>query len=432
MNARLPVPSEQAPAAHAVDGLGWRVVRNMSILSVSQIAGLLISVVTVGILSRSLSLAAFGAFNYAFAFLSVGLVLSDLGLSTILLRDAAQTPEEEGALIERAIGLKLALALTIMVLSWAGAWFFLDEPARTACLIVSAIIPLQALALTGVVMQARVQVKRGVVAELANRVPGFVAMLAALWMGWGLPGVMASLVVGELTGLVAITLMTRTVVWPRPRIDLAAWRTLARASLTIGGVGILSVVVNRLDFVMLEQMASLEDVGYYGAAYRLPQLMERLPMLAMVTLFPLMARLAGEDRGELRRVYRWSMTRASAVALPVVLVAVGMAPWILSSWQGAEYTSAAPALRWLLLGTLCTALSVVAGNVLIVIDQARLLLVIWALAAPVNLVLNWMWIPVAGETGAAAATCVTAVCVLVMSLIVVERHLAMPPRTVPA
>jgi len=432
MNAQAPVVAEQTTPVSAVDGLAWRVVRNLSILSVSQIAGLVISVVTVGILSRALPLAEFGAFNYAFAFLSVGLVLSDLGLSTVLLRDAAQSPDGEAALIQCAIGLKLTMALMMTALSWAGAVLLLEEPARTACLIISAIIPLQALALTGVVLQARVQVKRGVVAELANRLPGFVAMLAALWMGWGLPGVIGSLVVGEVTGFLAITALTRAVVWPVPRVDFKVWRMLARASLTIGGVGILSVVVNRLDFVMLEQLASLEDVGYYGAAYRLPQLIERLPMLAMVTLFPLMARLAKDDRRELRLVYRWSITRATAVALPAVLVAIALAPWILTWWQGAEYATAAPALRWLLLGTVGTSLAVVAGNVLIVINQARLLLVIWVLAAPVNVVLNWHWIPEFGATGAAAATCATVVCVLVLSLIAVARHLAVPPVEVVA
>jgi O-antigen/teichoic acid export membrane protein len=416
--------TDTSQATDPLVGLGGRVVRNLAILSVSQVAGMVMSVITVGILSRALSLTEFGAFNYAFAFLSVGLVLADLGLSTTLLRDAAQDSDKEATLIQRAIGLKLVMAAVIVALSWAGAFFYLEESVRTACLIISAIIPLQALSLTGVVLQARVQVKRGVVAELANRLPGFVFMLAALWMGWGLAGVMTSLVVGEVTGFLAITAMTRAVVWPRPRIDVAVWRTLARASLTIGGVSILSVVVSRIDFVMLGQFGSLEDVGYYGAAYRLPQLLERLPMLAMVTLFPLMARLAKDDRRGLRDVYRWSVTRAAAVAAPALLVVVVAAPWILTWWQGVDYLPAVPALRWLLAATLCSCLAVIAGNVLIVIEQARSLLVIWAVAAPVNALLNWFWIADYGATGAAAAGCVTGAVVLVLSLAVVERHLA--------
>ena len=76
----------------ATEGLGGRVLRNLSILGLSQGIGIGISIITVGILSRVLSVEDFGAFNYAFAFLSLGLVLADPGLNTILVRDAAQSP----------------------------------------------------------------------------------------------------------------------------------------------------------------------------------------------------------------------------------------------------------------------------------------------------------------------------------------------------
>jgi len=147
-----------------------------------------------------------------------------------------------------------------------------------------------------------------------------------------------------------------------------------------------------------------------------------------VTLFPLMARLAKDNRRGLRVVYRWSVARAAAVAVPAVLIVVGAAPWILTWWQGADYLPAVPALRWLLVATLCSCLAVVAGNVLIVIEQARSLLVIWTVAAPVNVLLNWFWIADYGATGAAAASCVTGAVVLILSLAVVERHLAVGPN----
>lgn len=416
----------------ATEGLGGRVLRNLSILGLSQGIGIAISIVTVGILSRSLSLEDFGAFNYAFALLSLGLVLADPGLNTILVRDAAQAPAHEAPLIQQAIGLKLVLALVITALVWAGAFVFLDGAVRLACLIITAIIPLQALSLTSVAMQVRVQVARGVIAELSNRLPGFALMLAALALGWGLAGVVASLVFGELTGLLAITALTWTIVAPRPRFDVRMWKQLLRAGLTIGGAAILSTLVNRVDFLMLERMSSLQELGYYGAAYRLPQLLERVPMLALATLFPLMARLALEDRAQLKAVYRWAAWRAVLVVIPLAGVAAAFAPGILHWWQGDAYIPAAPALRWLLLSTVCVYLAVVAGNVLIVLKQARVLLVVWLVAAPVNVALNWMWVPTEGAVGAATATFVTVAGVLVASLIAVERHLAVPAREVAA
>lgn len=418
----MPV-STDAPH-EALTGLGPRLLRNLSWLSVSQVVGLAISVTTVSVLSRALGVEAFGAFNYAFAFLYFGLTLADPGLTTTLVRDVAQTPERAAFLLQRAMGLKLSLAVAATVLSWAAAWVWLDEPVRSACMILGLIVPVQALSLPGVVLQARVQVKRGVVVELLSRVTGFAAMMTAVAAGWGLSGVVGGLVIGEMAGVAAMWAMTRAVVSPRPRIDVAVWRQLLRASLTVGGAGLLSALVNRLDFVMLEAMSDLSAVGYYGAAYRLPMLLERLPLLALATVFPLMARLAAEDRSGLKPVYRWALARAAVVAAPVVLVVLLGAPWILEWWTGPEFLPAVPALRWLILSTGCMYLAVVAGNLLIAMRRARISLAIWAIAAPLNVALNWWWIPVYGPTGAAAATFVTFLLVLAASLAAAERELA--------
>lgn len=421
------VVSDAPAPAGPLEGLGTRVLRNLSLLSVSQVVGLGISIISVSLLSRALSVAEFGAFNYAFALLSFGLMLADPGLATSLVRDIAQTrdPEQVAIVIQRALGLKLTLAGIVTLVFWTGAWWWLEEPFRAATMILILVVPVQAWALASVVLIARVQVKRGVAIELATRLTGFAALIAALALGWGLPGVLLAVLLGELAGVVATGRLAWSVVRPRPRVDLAYWRALLRASLTVGGASILAVLVNRLDFLMLERLVGADELGYYGAAYRLPQLLERVPMLALATVFPLMSQLAADDRGALLTVYRWSLARATWLAAAAVIAGQLAAPQIVTIWMGPDYLPSVPALRWLLLTTGCIYLAVVAGNLLVAIRQARVSLVIWMVAAPLNVALNWWWIPREGATGAAAATCVTFVVVLLASLVAVERLL--PP-----
>lgn len=425
------VVSDAPAPADPLAGLGARVVRNLSMLSVSQVAGLGISIITVSLLSRALSVAEFGAFNYAFALLSFGLMLADPGLTTTLVRDVAQTqaPGQVAIVIQRALGLKLTLASVVTIVFLAGAWWRLEEPVRTATMILILVVPVQAWALATVVLMARVQIKRGVAIELVTRLAGFAALVAALALGWGLPGALMAVLIGELAGVIATGRLTWSVVRPRPRMDLGHWRALLRASLTVGGASILAVLVNRLDFLMLERLVGANELGYYGAAYRLPQLLERVPLLALATVFPLMSQLAADDRGALRTLYRWSLVRAWWLAVAAVTVAQLVAPQIVTAWMGTDYLPSVPALRWLLLATGCIYLAVVAGNVLVAIRQTRVSLVIWMVAAPLNVALNWWWIPRAGATGAAAATCVTFVVVLLASLVAVERLL--PPGASP-
>jgi O-antigen/teichoic acid export membrane protein len=177
---------------------------------------------------------------------------------------------------------------------------------------------------------------------------------------------------------------------------------MLHASVALGLVSLLGALVNRLDFFMLESMAGMNEVGIYGAAYRLPNLLERLPLLAMATLYPLMSRLAIDDRRGLRLA----------------------APWIIAVWNGAAYAGSVTSLRWLIWSTGCMYVSVIASNLLIAVGRVHGSVGAWIVAAPANVLLNLVWIPRYGASGAAAATAVSFAVAMGISLWMAERHLA--------
>lgn len=417
-----------APASSALTGLTRRLARNLAMQSVTQVMNLVISIASVYVLSRELTVAAYGGFNYMLAVIFFGLTLADLGVNTILVREVVQAPERTAPLVQSTLGLKLVMSVVPMAGAWALALLMLEGEVRWAVVIFSLVLPIQAMTLPLVVLRARVMIKRAAVAEVANRVTGFVLMLAAVYAGFGLAGAATALVIGEVAGLVAILAITRVFVRPIPRVDLGAWRVILHASLTLGLVNVLGALVNRVDFFMLERMASMEDVGVYGAAYRLPALLERLPLLAMGTIYPLMSGLAARDPQGLRSVYYWTITRAALLSVPIVLVVSLTAPWIVAVWNGPGYEGAVTPLRWLIWSTGCMYVSVIASNVLIALGRAHGALSAWIVAAPANVILNVMWIPQYGATGAAAATAASFAIAMGISLWMAERQVSRAVR----
>ncbi|GMV20235.1 MAG: hypothetical protein AMXMBFR57_01840 [Acidimicrobiia bacterium] len=398
-------------------GLGARLLANMSMLSVSQGLGLAISVVTVGVLSRELPTDQFAAHGLAFAVLTVGLTLADPGLNTTLVRDLARKPEDTERLLAETLGLRLALALTVVAGIWAYAWLLLDGADRTAAQVISLVVLTQALGTPTTVLQARVLVTRGVAIELVNRLIGFAAMMAAIAAGYGVSGALAGVVIGDLAGQAVMLRIVSRLVRIRLRIDWEMWRQRLRLSVSVAAATMLSVIVARFDFFMLERMAPVHELALYNSAYRLPMLLERVPLLALSTIFPLMSSLAATDPAALNRMYRWALVRAVALAAVMLAVTLTFGSTIVEIWMGAEYLPAVPAMRWLLASTACMYVAVVAGNLLIVRQQARRSVRIWLIAVPINLTLNWFWIPTHGALGAAAATCVATAVVLIATLV---------------
>jgi O-antigen/teichoic acid export membrane protein len=381
-------------------------VRNLAVQSGTQVVALGISVVSVGVLARALGVDGNGQFGYAFAFVFFLLTFADPGISTVVSRDLAAAGDIDATLLQRVLGLRLVMACAVMVAGWVVAFTAIDPVYRWPIVVFSFILPIQAASVGALVFMTRVMVRDAAVVEMTNRLTGFVLVLAAAWAGLGVVGVMAALVVGELAGAGVIAWRTREWVRWVPRLDASIWRQVIRGAVAVGALSFVSALINRLDYFMLESMSTVTAVGLYEAAYRLPRLAEKLPLLAMATVFPLMSRLAASDVVELRRVYRWSLARAAGLALVMLVVVQATASWVLPLWQGEAYRPAVPALRWLIVSSALMYLSLTAGNMLIALRASKPLLGVWTCAALVNVACNWWWIPRYGATGAAAATAV--------------------------
>jgi O-antigen/teichoic acid export membrane protein len=240
-------------------------------------------------------------------------------------------------------------------------------------------------------------------------------------------GVTLALVGGELVGLAAVLFATRGLASAVPTFDSPRWRMLLAASLPLGAAAILVAIVNRFDFQMLQWMlpASIRDVeiGYYGAAYRVPQLVERLPLLVMATIFPIMSQLSVASPIRLQQLYHQTLRNFALIAAPMVAIVTWQAPMMLRLLCGPGYEPAVPMLRLLVWSSAFVYVAVVAGNLLIAIGHQGASLRAWVIAAPINIGLNLMLIPRYGARGAAASTSVSFLIVLLIVLVLAERRL---------
>ena len=244
-----------------------------------------------------------------------------------------------------------------------------------------------------------------------------------VWAGGQLFGVATALVAGELVGIALTWWLSGRLVRPVWRVDGRLWASVLRSSVPLGLAGVLVAAINRVDFLMLERMSGIDQVGLYGAAYKVANLIERVPQMMMIALYPLMARASVNGVEPLRRLYRTSALGLGALALPVALGVTWASPAVLRIMFGADFVAADPGLRVLIWSTACIFTAMSAGFVLITVGWERANLVLWVVATAVNVTLNLLWIPRFGFVGAAWATVWAYVVVLVAQIGAVEVYL---------
>ncbi len=374
----------------------------------AQGVALAIGLLTAGVLSRHLGVDGFGRFNHVFAFFYFFLAAADFGTQTVVVREIAQRPEAAGRLIGAVLPVRAAQSAVSVLLAWATIWLTGFPPDQAAALVLfSAIVPLVALQLPAAVFQAELRLAVPAAIGLIHRVAGLALMLLVVWTGGGILALLAALLAGEALTLLITLGWVRRYVRVEWRIDPAVARRVLAASAPLGLAALCTAVINRVDFVMLERMSTLHELGLYAAAYKVTGLLEVLPLMIMGTVYPLMARYAETDRGRLRALYRRAALGLGVVAIPIALSIAAVAPRLVTTVFGPAFEGAAAPLAVLVWATAAIYAAVGGTSLLVSLGFGRLNLLLNAAGAALNVALNLLLIPDRGATGAALATAIT-------------------------
>lgn len=245
----------------------------------------------------------------------------------------------------------------------------------------------------------------------------------ALGRGAGLEGVLwAQFAAAALCTLLSLWWLRGTLALVLHRADLAE---MLRFSLPLVPAGIAvfaSFYVNRL---MLNALATLDDVGQFGIASRLAGMVTLVLVGIQGALTPLIYAHHHEPQtpARLARLFEGFV----AVAL-VACLAIGLfGRELIATFATADYASAAPLLIWLAPAALLAQMYIFAPGIAIAKKTTWQLLITLA-SAVVGAVLNWVLIPIAGPAGAAMATLAAAVLFFGAWLVASQKLYPMPLR----
>ena len=249
------------------------------------------------------------------------------------------------------------------------------------------------------------------------------AVLLAVALGWG--SLVQWAVLYGLMVLVVLLLMARGMGrWSKLSPPLA-WRDLGER-LAAGwdfAVGLAAAkTFTDLDKLLLPRLASAAAGGLYSAAYRVINF-SQTPMIALLTSH--FAELCRQGQKGLRQgcryawqLFPWVVGYGSLAALGMALGSYGI-PWVL----GSAYQETALILRWLspviLLEGIHLLLSHLFTGAGLQKPRSRLQLA----ALGLNGLLNGIWIPMWGWRGAALATLISEVALLLALLLLIQRQL---------
>lgn len=395
-------------------GLEQTIAKNTFWLSLSEFVGRLLRVALIVYAARLLGAAGWGTFAYLTSLAAVFTIFSDIGISSVLVREVSKSPEDESRYFSTAFVIKLVLAgvsflvlvfvtpfftgipISKLLLLLIGFLFIFDSLRRFGTSLFRAKERMEKEALVNIATQL-VIVTGGFIALSFAPTPESLAVAYALGAGIGLfiAGYLLRDNIRNLFSAFDKTLIVYIIktAWP---LSLAA---------------IFGMLLVNIDTVMVGWFRDAEQVGFYAAAQKPIALLYILPSLIVGGFFPALARFAKEKTDEFRKVLERALTMIITIAFPIATGIILTANEIVSFVYGDAYITSAGPLRILAL-TVITAFPIgIIIHAVFAHDKQSKLVPLWGAGAVLNIALNLYLIPRQGIAGAAWASFLTQIIV---------------------
>ena len=399
------------------------IIKNTFWLFLAQAICKFLKLALVIYVARILGATEYGKFTFALAFVSLFVIFSDFGLSPIIVREFARERKREKD-FSAILSLKIILSLGTLILIFLSSFFITsDSSIRNIIWILALFIVVDSFPqIVYAFSRARQKMEFESLARifqvLAITVTGFFvifkfASVKSLSFAYLFAGTGALFVILSLFHFKIFSL--------RISIKPLIWKKFLAMSWPIALAGIFSTIYSQIDLVMLGFWDQITEAGWYGASYRIIGIVIIPGVLISQSFFPVLSISFKESRAKLQRVFDKFIEVMMILSIPLAVGGVALAPKIIDWIYDSSYLPAVLAFQILLVMVVITYLFYPLSSILIASNQQKKLFWITSIGAIINIILNLILIPKFSLYGAAWATLVTYVILLLLIFITVVR-----------
>jgi O-antigen/teichoic acid export membrane protein len=369
--------------------------------------GVVASVLSAALLFRHLGVERGGEYVTVLSLVTLAGGVTDAGLTAIGVREfATRAPRERRPLLRSLIGVRIVLTAAGVL----GATAFAIVAGYGSPLVAGT-----AVAGTGLVLQAiqgtlaiglLAQLRLGAVTalDLVRQIASVACIVALVLAGAGLLWFWAIPVPVGVLVLALTAAYVRREMPLVPAFRLGAWRLLLRDVVPFAVATAVAAVYFRVAIVIVSLVSPGEQTGYFGASFRVIEVMIIVPSLLVGSAFPIFAHAAHNDRERLGYALGRTFDACLILGIGVALaIAIG-APFIISVVAGPDFEPSADVLRIQGAALAVSFGAAVFGYGLLSLRRHRAILAVSLTGLLASAVLTLVLTETDGARGAAAAT----------------------------
>ncbi|MFH1252923.1 MAG: flippase [Candidatus Uhrbacteria bacterium] len=383
----------------------------------SLTSGLLV----IALLGRYLDDANWAAFITATSVLSFVAVFVDFGLTLTLTQMISAPNADEKKITGGVLGFRLVSGGLFYALS-AVVVIFLPYSAAAKAAVAAGTAAYFFLSAAGSlvgVFQKHLAIKKFVIAELVSRGIYLVLTLVCVFLGWGLLPILGAMGIANGLWLIFVIMAAESLTVIRPKIDLKIWHEAFSRSTPIALSTIFNLIYLRGDVLILSWLKQ-DEVGQYGAAYKLVDVATTFPTMFMGLILPQLTLAWAENKENFKNILQKSFDIFALSVIPLFfgtqIVAVPLTLLI----TGPKFATAGLVLKILVIAIVCVFFSSLYGHTVLAIRKQKIMTIGYAVTAVISVIGYLIFIPKFGMWGAAWVTCFSELAIAALTFLMVS------------
>jgi len=419
-----------------------KVAFNTAAQMIGKVAGIAVSLVTTAAIFRAFGVEGVGKYTTVFAFVGFFSVFSDFGLQWTLIRELSIN-KDHNKVFKNIFTFRLILALFVHALAFASVWFFkypIDVKLGVGVITVAWFFTTISSTVVGVFLN-NYRLDITVTAEFIGRVVILAIVTFLTKNGAGLNLIFFAYLVGNIINFLINLVLVRRFVEVGFAFDKKYWRYAIRQAIPIGIVLVFGFIYYKVDSLMLSMMKGMIDVGIYGTAYKLLEVLQVVPSMFLGAAFPLVTKYAVTKDPRVTSAFQKQFDFLMLLAVPIVLVTFMLASGIIAfiaGSKGGEFVSASTisilghpitsviCLKILIFSVGINFISNLYSYMIVSLGKQKSMVLPTILFALLNVCLNLLLIPRFSYFGAAIATLITEIVVSITTYAISKQFMVLP------
>jgi len=406
-----------------------KIFYNTLLQSVGKAISVAIGLITIAFLTRFLGDEGFGEYTTVISFMGFFGILADLGLYLVTTKEISKEGADEAKILGNVFSLRFITVLIMLIVGALISLFFPYSPQVKQAMFLG-ILAFASVSGTQVlvgVFQKHLVFYKLTASEIIQRLIFFGGVILLIRLGLGLTHLILVLAIANIVHFLICWRMAQKLIPFRLQFDTAYWKYILIKSWPLGSAVLLNLIYFRADTIILSFFKPAVDVGVYGLSYKILEVLMAFPAMFAGLIMPFLARYAFAEWDKYRLYLQKSLDAILLAVVPMVIVTLYFARPIIDLVGGNGFTDADKVLKILIFATALIYLGNLFGYTIVALDAQKKMLWGYGTGALTGLILYFILIPKFTYFGAAIATLIVELIVLIFLYIITSKKAGFYP-----